>query len=1164
MVSILFLITAVSEGAPSQKSGATDRQGVFRRLVQSYVQAGKAEYDKSYFEQAVKTFHMAQGYQEYLSADEREQLNSLLEQAQTAIAQRKRALETFQTVNKLVKQDQFREAQNHLERLKDNAFLTKKERAQIAEVLTQIDVQIAEDKTHSEAIRNRKVSTTEMLEKIAEGLRAPNDAPGDRNEQIAELYRSSMKFYRAGQFEQAREGLVKVAASGLIPPAMKKTIEGYLKEIDRVLPAKKIQEVPSPETTESEMIAVLEPKVVEPKAARPELAEPKLTESGSVEPELVEPEVVTQESAAPTRVATSAPSAKAGDESYIDQVVRTRNILRDYTKTVVNNALTKARTHMGQGEFDQAKKVIEMAQYTVTEYQIHLGDALYEEYTGKLNVVHEEIIAKQKDKAQKEAEDKRAAAAEDQRRFREQWEIDRQNRIAELMENARTYQKQQRYEAALGQLESLLALDPQHDEALTLKQTLEDTIFWRKQLAVEKESNKQRAELFLKTDESQIPYADEMTYPKNWREIIEKPTRTPDKPIGLDPVDANVYERLEELVDLPTLTPETSFADVITALKGSVSPPLQIQPNWKDLLEMADVEPTTPAGMDPLSGVKVRKALEVLLAGVSSEFAELNYVVDEGVILVATIETLPDKMVPRVYDVTDLVGAPANYGGMGMMMGMMGGGMGGMGMGGMGMGGMGGMGMGGMGGSYGGMGGMGMGGMGGMGGMMGGMGGGYGGGMGGMGGGYGGGMGGMGGMMGGGMGGMGMGGMGGYGGGMGGMGGMMGGMGGMGGMGMMGGMGGMMGGMGGMSGLMQSQSLVNLIQESIEPDTWYDLSDTGEGTITPYPTQSPKKLAILQTHEVHNEIEKLLEALRKALGEQVSIEARFLVVTENFLEDVGLDVDFTINAGTHWGTITVEQNSVLSSQADTATKVGGSLGGIQASASVSGGYGSILDDLQVAFLLRATQAHIDSKSLIEPKVTVLSGESASFSVQDMISYALPPDTVRSRSRGFYAGGDIQDTLQQQNVMFTQVGTMLSISPTISADKKYVLLNIVTRLTDLLRFQTHDVSAIVQDANDEDVLTSYPVTVPETETSSVMTRVSVPDGGTLLLGGQKITAEIDKESGIPILSKIPILGRLFGSRSKLRDQKILLILVKPTIMLQEERESEAIAALENQF
>jgi type II secretory pathway component GspD/PulD (secretin) len=67
-----------------------------------------------------------------------------------------------------------------------------------------------------------------------------------------------------------------------------------------------------------------------------------------------------------------------------------------------------------------------------------------------------------------------------------------------------------------------------------------------------------------------------------------------------------------------------------------------------------------------------------------------------------------------------------------------------------------------------------------------------------------------------------------------------------------------------------------------------------------------------------------------------------------------------------------------------------------------------------------------------------------------------------------------------------------------------------------------------------------------------------------LGGQRITAEVETEAGVPVLSKIPVVGRLFGNRSKVRDHKILLILVKPTIILQKEREAEAIAAMESQI
>jgi hypothetical protein len=54
----------------------------------------------------------------------------------------------------------------------------------------------------------------------------------DEKERIAELYYRSMELYRTGQLEEARVGLVEVIQSGTIPPAMVKTIERYLADID--------------------------------------------------------------------------------------------------------------------------------------------------------------------------------------------------------------------------------------------------------------------------------------------------------------------------------------------------------------------------------------------------------------------------------------------------------------------------------------------------------------------------------------------------------------------------------------------------------------------------------------------------------------------------------------------------------------------------------------------------------------------------------------------------------------------------------------------------------------------------------------------------------------------------------------------------------------------
>jgi len=418
------------------------------------------------------------------------------------------------------------------------------------------------------------------------------------------------------------------------------------------------------------------------------------------------------------------------------------------------------------------------------------------------------------------------------------------------------------------------------------------------------------------------------------------------------------------------------------------------------------------------------------------------------------------------------------------------------------------------------------------------------------------------------------GGMGGYGGGM-----MGGGMGG----GMMGGGMGMMGGGMGMTGYMSgilAQSLRYLIENSIEPDSWFDLSDLGEGTIMVFPDQQPRKLAVYQTPEVHQQIRDLLDQLRKALGNEVAIEARFLAVSENFLEDMGLDLDFRYDLGGDWGVVTVDQGSFIATR-PTATGVSGSLGvsgvsdetgGIPPSANLRAGYGSVLDDLQVSLLIRATQARSDSEKLAAPKVTVLSGESAFFYLQDYISYALPPTVTQGNQNTLGGTSTSQGIYAPQSIGYLPIGSTLTITPTITKDKKHVLLNIMTNQTDLLRFKQHTVQAPIPGTgtgtntgggttNTAATVLTYQVEVPETETANVGTRVSVPDRGTLLLGGHKISAAIDKEAGVPILSKIPIVNLLFSNRSSVRDQKVLLILVKPTIILTDETDQEAVAAME---
>ncbi len=144
---------------------------------------------------------------------------------------------------------------------------------------------------------------------------------------------------------------------------------------------------------------------------------------------------------------------------------------------------------------------------------------------------------------------------------------------------------------------------------------------------------------------------------------------------------------LDNLTDPSAFKRDMPFSEAIDILRNSTSPKLNVVVLWKDLEENADIYPDTPIGIDGVTGVSLSRHLKSLIDGVSGGAPEgLGYVVDEGVVVISTLGSLPRKMVTRVYDITDLVGQPANYGGIqGMMMsrivgmmsggGMMGGGM---------------------------------------------------------------------------------------------------------------------------------------------------------------------------------------------------------------------------------------------------------------------------------------------------------------------------------------------------------------------------------------------------------------------------------------------------------------------------------------------------------
>jgi hypothetical protein len=97
-------------------------------------------------------------------------------------------------------------------------------------------------------------------------------------------------------------------------------------------------------------------------------------------------------------------------------------------------------------------------------------------------------------------------------------------------------------------------------------------------------------------------------------------------------------EQLQKEADLAALNFNMPLADAIERLRNAVNPPLRIVVLWNDLKENM-MDQTTPIGMDGINPVRLETALKLLVKAVGSS-CNLDYVIDDGVITIATRQTL--------------------------------------------------------------------------------------------------------------------------------------------------------------------------------------------------------------------------------------------------------------------------------------------------------------------------------------------------------------------------------------------------------------------------------------------------------------------------------------------------------------------------------------------
>ena len=72
-------------------------------------------------------------------------------------------------------------------------------------------------------------------------------------------------------------------------------------------------------------------------------------------------------------------------------------------------------------------------------------------------------------------------------------------------------------------------------------------------------------------------------------------------------------------------------------------------------------------------------------------------------------------------------------------------------------------------------------------------------------------------------------------------------------------------------------------------------------------------------------------------------------------------------------------------------------------------------------------------------------------------------------------------------------------------------------------------------------------IPTITKRDANSEVVMSNGETIVLGGILTKSESESESGVPLLSQIPILGWLFKKKSVVDNQSELMIFITPTIV-----------------
>jgi type IV pilus assembly protein PilQ len=294
-------------------------------------------------------------------------------------------------------------------------------------------------------------------------------------------------------------------------------------------------------------------------------------------------------------------------------------------------------------------------------------------------------------------------------------------------------------------------------------------------------------------------------------------------------------------------------------------------------------------------------------------------------------------------------------------------------------------------------------------------------------------------------------------------------------------------------------------------------SQRGEITID----ERTNTLIISDVRENLDLLEKLISVLDTPTP-QVSIEARIVEATSTFIRNLGIQWGWRGVADPFYGNQTNLQfpNKLLADGAQIPSGIvtkgtGGPLGGyginLPAPAfntAVGFSFANILDTFRLDVYLTALETAGEGRIISSPKVTTQNNQQAEI-VQGR---QIPVQTVANFT---------------VTTRYVNAALELKATPQITAEGTIIM-------TIEIQNNAADFANLVNG-------------IPPITTQSAKTTVMIPDGGTTVIGGIYRTEDSITRDRVPLLHTIPILGNLFKSFARTKQNRELLIFITPRII-----------------